>query len=126
MDKDFDLPQKKEKLYNWLKDKLKLYKKGNYKYAKFKEIIKENALSLASVSSTQFFNLTKELFQGNMKEIIMELKEDKNIQLNYIELLVKYINNEELSLMKKNLIMLFQKEEKLSEEDYKKDFIFNK
>ena len=93
LNKDFELSNKREKLFNWLNDKLKLYKKGHYKYAKFKEIIKENALPLASALKNLFFDLTKEIFQGSNKEIIMELKGDKNIQLNYIELLVKYINS---------------------------------
>ena len=99
LNKDFNITGKSSKLYKWLNDKIKEYKKQAYKYDKLKESIKENILSLASISLNKFYELSKEIFQGYNKQIIIKLSEDKNIQFNYIELLIKdiittYENNE--------------------------------
>jgi hypothetical protein len=92
LDKDFNLPEKSTKLYNWINDKLMVYN-GTSNYEKFIDIIKENTLPLASISINKFYELSKEIFQGSNKTVILKLKSDKNIQLNYIELIIKYIIN---------------------------------
>ena len=89
--KDFTIPGKSSKLYKWINDKLILFQKDEYKYDKLKETIKDNILPLAKLSLNKFFELTKDLFQGNNKEIVKKLEGDKELQLNYIELLIKYI-----------------------------------
>ena len=91
LNKDFNLPGKTEKLFKWINDKLLIIKKGNYKYGKLLDTIKENILPLASLSMPKFFDLSKDIFQGYHKQIVNKLKEDKNIQLNYIELYLQYI-----------------------------------
>ena len=97
--KDYIIAGKSSRLYKWINDKLKLYQKGDLKYDKLKEIIKDNSMPLASLSIYKFFELSKVIFQGCNKQIVMKLSEDQNIQLNYIDLLVKniisaYENNE--------------------------------
>ena len=90
LDKDFNLPDKSIKLFNWINAKLIAYK-GTNNYDKFIETLKENTLPLASVSINKFYDLSKELFQGSHRTIILKLKSDKNSQLAYIELIIKYI-----------------------------------
>ena len=93
LNKDFIIPGKSSKLYKWLNDKIREYKKQTYKYNKLRDSIKENILPLASISLSKFYELSKEIFQGYNKQIIIKLSEDQNIQLKYIELLIKYIIN---------------------------------
>ena len=91
LDKDFNISGKTVKLYKWINDKLNMIQKGTYKHEKFLENIQENSLPLASLSLNKFYELSKEIFQGNYKKIVEKLKGDKNIQLEYIQLLLKYI-----------------------------------
>ena len=91
LDKDFNISGKTVKIYKWINDKLNTIQKGTYKYEQFLENIKENSLPLASLSLNKFYELSKEIFQGKNKQIIEQLKGDKNIQLEYIQLLIKYI-----------------------------------
>ena len=92
LDNDFNLPDKSTKLFNWINDKLVAYK-GTNNHEKFIDIIKENTLPLASISINRFYELSKEIYQGSNKTVILKLKNDKNIQLSYIELIIKYIIN---------------------------------
>ena len=91
LNKDFDISGKTEKLYRWINDKLKVIKRGDYKYGKLLETIEENILPLASLSMEKFFNLSKDIFHDSHRQVVFKLKEDKNILLNYIELYLQYI-----------------------------------
>ena len=91
LNKNFNISGKNTKLFKWINDKLKTYEKNEYKYEKLVETIKENVLPIATLSLPKFFELSKEIFQGKYKDIVDNLKEDKNIQLNFIELYIKYI-----------------------------------
>ena len=91
LNKDFKLDDKPTKLFNWINSKLQIYQKGTYIYVKFIDSIKEHTLPLASLSLNKFYDLSREIDIGTNKDIILRLNLDKNIQLNYIELLLKYI-----------------------------------
>ena len=91
LNKNFNISGKNTKLFKWINDKLKTYEKNEYNYEKLVETIKENALPIATLSLPKFFELSKEIFQGKYRDIVDNLKEDKNVQLNFIELYIKYI-----------------------------------
>ena len=91
LNKDFNISSKNTKLFKWINDKLKKYQKDKYKYEKLIDTIKENVLPIATLSLQKFFELSKEIFQGNHKDIVDNLKENKSVQLNFIELYIKYI-----------------------------------
>lgn len=91
LNEDFNIEDKSSKLYKWINDKIILFQKDEYKLDKIKETIKENVFPLAKISLNKFYELSKELFQGSNKQIISKLQDDKKLQLNYIEFLIKYI-----------------------------------
>ena len=101
LDKKLNISERirKTKLYKWLDDKIKLYKIGTDKYEKLIEIIKENSYQLASLSLDNFIKLSEKIFQEIDKEVILKLKPDKKIQLEYIlkysfKFIKSYDNNE--------------------------------
>ena len=91
LNKDFNISGKTTKLYKWINDKLQKYQKGTYIYVKLLDSIKEHSLPLAELSLNKFYDLSREIDIGSNKDIILRLNLDKNIQLNFIEILVKYI-----------------------------------
>ena len=91
MNKEFNIIDKNTQLFNWIKNKLEILEKGTSKYDKFVKIIKDYSLPLALLSEKKFFEISKEIFLGEFREIISKLKDDKNVQLKYIELLIKEI-----------------------------------
>ena len=84
LDKKLIIGQRNTKLYKWLDDKIKIYKIGTDKYEKLLEIIKEHSFQLASLSLDNFIKLSGKIFQEIDKEVILKLKPDKKIQLEYI------------------------------------------
>ena len=89
--KNMDIKDKGNKIYNWINDKLIQFEKDTEKYDKFIEILKENIFELASLSTSKFYELSKQIFPNQNKFIISKLSKDKNVQLKYIEYLIKYI-----------------------------------
>ena len=91
IDKDFNISGKTNKLFKWIGDKLLVHEKGTEKYDLLIDTIKEHSLSLATISLSKFYELSKEIFQGFNREIVDKLKDDKKTQLEFIQLLLKYI-----------------------------------
>ena len=91
LNKDFNISGKTTKLFKWINDKLQKYHKGTYLYVKLIDSIKEHSLPLAALSLNKFYDLSREIDIGTNKDIILRLNLDKNVQLSFIEILVKYI-----------------------------------
>ena len=90
LDENSNLNDKCNRLFKWINEKINELK-NTYKYKTFIEAIKRYLFELAKTSMNDFFELTKKIFWNERKEIIENLSKDQNIQLNYIELLIKSI-----------------------------------
>ena len=88
LDKNSILNDKYNRLFKWI-NKLIDELKNTYKYNNFIEAIKRYLFDLAKASINDFFELSKKIFWNERKEVIENLSKDQNIQLNYIELLIK-------------------------------------
>ena len=85
-----NLNNKYNRLFEWINQKVDELKKTQ-KYLNLIEAIKSNVFNLAKTSMDKFFELSKKIFWKEKKEIIEKLSEDLNIQLIYVELLIKTI-----------------------------------
>ena len=97
--KKLHFPPIPEFIFGWIFSRLTASQNQKIKYKELKENIKENSLGIAKVELNSFYELTKELFDDDYREIVSKLKKDKDIQLAYIELYIKdiikvYENNE--------------------------------
>ena len=90
LDENCNIPDKATRVYKWIGLKIAKYK-GTVHYDKFINLIKDNTLTLATLNLTKFYELTKLIFQGNTKIIILKLKSNKKIQLAFIEILIKFM-----------------------------------
>ena len=90
--KDLNIAEKRdEKVYNWINKKLEALKDVKDKYKLFIKTIENHTMELAVLSILRFFELSKDIFSKSYKQVVERLKEDKNIQLTYIEYFIKYI-----------------------------------
>jgi len=100
LNKNMEIGLKGYNLYNWINDKLEIFKQNDpEKYERLVETLKDNILELASLSMCKFYELSKQIFHNQNKMILSKLSNDKKVQLDYEELLVKniistYENNE--------------------------------
>ena len=90
MDENSNLKDKNNELFKWLNEKSDELK-NTHKYIDLKDAIKKYSLNLAKISMNNFFELSQKIFWNNKKELIENLSEDLNIQLTFIELLIKSI-----------------------------------
>lgn len=92
LSKDMEVGLKSRNLYDWINDKLEEFSQNEpVKYEKLFEAIKNNILELASLSMNKFYELSKQIFPNQNKMILSKLSSDKKVQLDYVELLIKYI-----------------------------------
>ena len=92
LSKDMEIGLKSSNLYNWINDKLETFNQNDSeKYERLVETLKDNILELASLSMSKFYELSKQIFHNQNKMILSKLSNDKKVQLDYEELLVKYI-----------------------------------
>jgi hypothetical protein len=87
LDESSNLKNKKERLFEWINQKVDELKKTR-EYSDLMDAIKKNVLNLAKTSMNKFFDLSKKIFWKEKQEIIEKLSEDLNVQLVYVELLI--------------------------------------
>ena len=91
LSKDLIISDRNVKVFNWIRDKIKLFNEGSDKHKLLIRTIADHTMNLALLSINQFFELAKEIFQKNYKQLVENLKEDKKTQLTFIEYLIKFI-----------------------------------
>ena len=93
LSKDLNIEDKENKTFNWLKEKIKMFKDKKDKYKILIKTIEDHIMELAKTSINQFFELSKLVFYQSYGQVVERLKEDKKIQLTYIEYFIKYVIN---------------------------------
>ena len=99
--KNLNLSEKRDEIvYNWIDNKLNALRGKEDKFNSFVNAIENHTMDLAVLSIKKFIELSKDIFSRRYKQIVERLKEDKNIQLKFIENLIKqiitqYENNED-------------------------------
>ena len=83
------MQEKETKLFKWLRNKLSKMQKTSVDYENFIQNIQKNLLPLAKASIKKFNELIHEIFPNKKKELIDSLESDKNVQLSFVELLIK-------------------------------------
>ena len=90
--KELNIAEKRdEKIYNWINNKIQMFKEKKYKYENLINTLIEHTVELALLSIDKFFELSKEVFQKHYKQIVERLKEDKQKQLIFVEYFIKHI-----------------------------------
>ena len=90
LDENSNIKDKNKRLFEWINEKL-LELKNTYQYNNLLKAIKKYLLDIAKISMNDCFELTKQIFWDDKVEIIESLSKDKNIQLDFIELIIKSI-----------------------------------
>ena len=90
LDEKSNINDKCNRLFKWINEKTDELK-NTHKYIDLIDAIKKYLFNLAKISMNDFFELSKKIFWDNKMEIIEKLSEDKNIQLTFVELLIKSI-----------------------------------
>ena len=99
--KNLNLNEKRDDIvYKWITAKLFALRGTEGKYDSFVQALENHTMDLAVLSIKKFIELSKDVFGRRYKQIVERLKEDKNIQLVFIENLIKqiittYENNED-------------------------------
>ena len=91
LSKDLIINDREIKVYDWINEKIQMFKDIRDKYKSLIKTIEEYTLDLALLSIDKFFELSKEIFQQNYKQVVERLKEDKKTQLTFIEYFIKFI-----------------------------------
>ena len=90
LDEKNNINDRCNRLFKWINEKIDELK-NTHKYIELIDAIKKYLYNLAKISMNDFFDLSKKIFWDNKMEIIENLSEDKNIQLTFVELLIKSI-----------------------------------
>ena len=90
LDEKNNINDRCNRLFKWINEKIDELK-NTHKYIDLIDAIKKFLYNLAKISMNDFFDLSKKIFWDNKMEIIENLSEDKNIQLTFVELLIKSI-----------------------------------
>ena len=98
LDKNSNIKDKDKEIFKWINRIINKPKKDSKQYEEFLQVIKNNIFPLISISLNKFYYLTRQIFQNLRKEIIEKLEIDKNIQLEYIELLIQSLIKKEFDL----------------------------
>ena len=77
-----------KRLYQFLRNKTEEFKNTKDDYYKLIGIIKDNIVNLAKISMKDFYELSKEIFWDEKKEIIKKLYKEKTLQLEYVEMII--------------------------------------
>ena len=85
----------KIEIYSWINEKLNNTKKDNKQYKDLIKGIQDNIFALINISLEEFYYLSRQIFQNLIKDIIDKLEKDKNMQLNYIELVIQSLIKKE-------------------------------
>ena len=93
LSKELNINDRDTKVFNWIKEKIKMFKEKGDKYKILIKTIEDHTMDLALLSINNFFELTREVFSQSYKSVVERLKEDKKTQLAYIELFIKNIIN---------------------------------
>ena len=99
--KNLNVSEKREVIvYKWINEKIQKLKDNRVKYNSLVQALENHTMDLAVLSIKDFIELSKDVFSQRYKQVVERLKEDKNIQLVYIEQLIKqiistYDNNED-------------------------------
>ena len=94
LSKDLNIDDKENKTFECLKEKIKMPKEKNDKYKLLiKNYWRSYIIELTLTLISQFFELSKQVFYQCYGKVVERLKEDKKIQLTYIEYFIKYIIN---------------------------------
>ena len=73
--KELNIAEKRdEKIYNWINNKIQMFKEKKYKYENLINTLIEHTVELALLSIDKFFELSKEVFQKHYKQIVERLK----------------------------------------------------
>ena len=95
LDQKNNIKNRVQRLFKFLKTKTEELK-DTYQYTKLIEIIKDNIDSLAKISLQDFYELFKQIFWEEKKEIIKKLYKDKLLQYNFIQIIIEsYIKVDE-------------------------------
>ena len=78
-----------QRLFDFLKMKTDELNGQKDKYDKLIKIIKDNIINLARISIKDFYDLFKNIFWKEKKEIIKKLNTDKTLQFNLVDLTVQ-------------------------------------
>jgi len=99
--KNLNVSEKREVIvYKWINEKIQKLKDNRVKYNSLVQALENHTMDLAVLSIKDFIELSKDVFSQRYKQVVERLKEDKNIQLVFIEQLIKqiistYDNNED-------------------------------
>ena len=91
LSKKININEKETKIFNWIREKLSIFKEGSNKYDDLIKTIEEHTLDLAFLSINKFFELAKDIYSQSFRLVVERLKEDKETQLTFIEYFIKYI-----------------------------------
>ena len=89
LDEKNNIKDRVPRLFKFLKEKTEELKDTD-KYKILIDIIKDNVINLAKISLKDFFELFKQIFWKEKKEIIKKLEEDKLLQFNFVEILIQF------------------------------------
>ena len=92
---DKDSINDKIEIYSWINEKLNNTKKDNKQYEDLIKGIQDNIFALINISLEEFYYLSRQIFQNLRKDVIDKLEKDKNMQLNYIELIIQSLIKKE-------------------------------
>ena len=92
---EYNDTDKIEITFNFINEVLKKLKKENFqKYKEFKMEIYKRFINLAKLDIDKFLDIIEKFFDNNHIKVIEKLKEEKTIELNYIErVLLNYKDN---------------------------------
>ena len=88
LDENNYLKNRVERLFTFLRKKTEELKETD-KYLKLIEIIKDNIVKLAKISLKDFYELFKNIFWEEKKEIIQKLYVDNLLQYNFVEMIIQ-------------------------------------
>ena len=91
LDENSNINNKNKRLFEWINEKLLELKNSHHQYNNLIKAIKKCLLEITKISMNDSFELTKKIFWDDKMEIIESLSKDQNIQLEFIELIIKSI-----------------------------------
>ena len=89
LNEESNIKNKVERLFKFINKKLVELKGVTGEYDRFIRLIKDNINNLAKISMKDFYELFKQIFWNEKKEIIQKLYMDKELQYNFVETIIQ-------------------------------------
>ena len=87
------IPDRLNSMFSWINMTLtKLKEKNKAEYDKMKTDLSNNICKIGKINVNEMYSLVNLWFQKEKKLILVKLEEDKQIQLQYVEILIQKIN----------------------------------